>query len=157
MKRQELIQLALLGMAAAALVGGQSLEAQTTTPSATTQGATAHKPAGDTAPSCGCPATVSKPLTSEQQTFYNKLNDQGKQMFMKMDTEGRSTAMQAFKAPVGGNSCAGLNACSNPGKNDCMGKGTSKNSSVKTFTDPNQAVKVTYDKMQAKRKTLQGL
>jgi hypothetical protein len=144
MKRQDLMSLALLGLTAAGLVGGNTLSAEEATNGA---------PKAE----CACPAAACKPMTAEQQAFYGKLNDQGKQMFIKMDMEGRNMAMQTAKAAPGKNSCAGLNGCAAPGKNDCMGKGSCKGTSVKGFSDPNKAVQVTYDKMMAKRQGMQGM
>jgi phage terminase large subunit GpA-like protein len=138
-KKKDLVQLALLGVAAAGLVAAQPLAAagaevaQTTT---TTQQMT---------------TTQTTQMTPDQQRFYNMLNAQGKQQYMQMDSASRSMAIQVFNAPAGQNVCAGLNACANPGVNDCSGQGSCKNTSNQAFTDPNEAVQVVFNKMKKNR------
>jgi hypothetical protein len=142
MRRHHLLQLALLGMAVAGL--GVPLES-------------AQKPAQVSATE----------LSPRQKQFYDTLNPQTQGLFMQLSPADRDLAIHCFNAPRGHNMCAGLNACSQPTKhecagvngcptpgNACQGQGSCKNTHDKTFTDPNQAVQVVYNKMMSKRQAL---
>jgi hypothetical protein len=149
MKNRDLMQLALMGLAAAGLVAGQPLMAAEGKPVA--QSYSQNPNYSQSTTTTTTQTTKSANMTASQQKFYNMLNDQGKQQFMAMDSKGRDTAIQVFNAPAGQNVCAGLNACAQPGVHDCAGLGSCKNTSTQAFTDPNEAVQVTYNKMMANR------
>jgi hypothetical protein len=150
-KPQDLIQLALLGMAAASLTTLQPLDAQTVR--------------GQETPgySYSQAATFNNDLTPDQQQFYGMLNPDAQVMFTRLTSEQRDLAINVYNAPIGQNLCAGLNACSEPASgchsvngchtpgNSCMGHGPGPNTSPKRFTNPNDAVRVVYNKMAAQR------
>ena len=106
-------------------------------------------------------------VTPDQQQFYETLNPDAQVMFMRLTSEQRDLAINVYNAPPGHNLCAGLNACSEPAStchsvngchtpgNSCMGHGPGPNTSHKRFTNPNDAVRVVYNKMAAQRNAMQ--
>lgn len=80
-----------------------------------------------------------------------ELNDQGTQMYNSLSPENKQlvltvSSMRCAKT----NPCAGLNACATE-KNDCAGKGSCKGQGKCALSDKNLAVKLVYQKMNAKR------
>jgi hypothetical protein len=79
-------------------------------------------------------------LNDQEAKMYNNLSPQGKQLVLNV------ASMRCAKT----NPCAGLNACASD-KNDCAGKGKCKGTGKCAISDKNLAVKLVYQKMNAKR------
>jgi hypothetical protein len=80
-----------------------------------------------------------------------ELNDEGTKMYNSLSPEGKQMALsEASMRCAKTNLCKGLNACANE-KNDCAGKGSCKGQGKCAISDKNLAVKLVYQKMNAKR------
>lgn len=86
-----------------------------------------------------------------EQDLMLELNDEGKRMYRSLSPEGKALALKVASMRCNAsNECRGLNACKTD-KNDCAGKGACKGQGKCSVADKNLAVKLVYQKMQAKR------
>lgn len=89
-----------------------------------------------------------------EQELLLELNEEGIQKYKSLTPEGKALALKVASGACGStNDCRGLNACKTE-HNDCAGKGECAGKGICAFSDKNLAVKVVYDKMQAKRQNL---
>lgn len=80
-----------------------------------------------------------------------ELNPQGVAMYKGLTPEGKELARKVASMRCNGtNQCKGLNACATE-KNDCAGKGSCKGKGKCALADKNLAVKLVHDKMAQKR------
>lgn len=143
MKKNDLRQLALLGLAGGALLLTPSkTEAALSTP--------AEKQEVKAANIDFSAADRDYHKMSEKE-LTDVLDAQGKKLYDELSAEGKKLAIEVASTKCSSyNTCKGLNACATE-KNTCAGKGACKGQSKCAFMDKNMAVKVVYDKMQNKR------
>lgn len=118
----------------------------------------------------GCPGlTADRNKTPKKEPDYNpndsnigyhvftedelllELNDEGTKMYNNLSPDGKQLVLTvASMRCAKTNPCAGLNACATD-KNDCAGKGSCKGQGKCAVSDKNLAVKLVYEKMNAKR------
>lgn len=83
-------------------------------------------------------------LSPDEQHFYNKLNKEGKETYMKLTPQEREVTMKTFKEGCNGkNSCKGLGGCKTEhhackGHNSCKGRGG------EPVKDPNELVHMAH-------------
>jgi len=86
-----------------------------------------------------------------EQELLRELNDNGIRMYKSLSPEGKALALKvASNSCKGSNECKNLNACRSE-KNSCAGKGDCAGKGICAVSDKNLAVKLVYDKMNAKR------
>jgi hypothetical protein len=132
MKKNELLNLAMLGVSVGLLVTGCERRE--------------NKPKNPTTHS----AAIQMP--ADMQAFYSNLSPDAQQKFLQMDNLHRKMSVEMLNhGPHGQNSCQGLGGCqgishSCAGLNDCKGQG-----GARALTNPNQAVDVQYNNQYQQR------
>lgn len=149
MKRQDFIQLALVGLSSGMLVTSQLSAA---TKSATTKDTYAKSNDKDSDANDG---NMNYHVMSEDELLL-QLNPEGVAIYKGLDNKGKQLALLVASAMCDHtNQCAGLNACQTD-EHACAGKGTCKGTSKCAFSDKNLAVKLVRDKMAGKRASING-
>jgi hypothetical protein len=151
MKRKDLRQLALMGLAGGALLLTPSktqAALDVKTPS-TTQ--TKEEVKGAQIDYSAADREYHK---MSEKELLDVLDANGKKMYSELSPEGKKLAIDVASSKCSTyNTCKGLNACATE-KNKCAGQGACKGQSKCAFIDKNMAVKVVYEKMKNKRAEL---
>lgn len=141
MKRRNLTQLALLGLAHGLLLNSQ-IDAATADKGASK--ATTYKEVDPNS------ENMNYHLMTEDELLL-ELDDNGVKLYQSLTPEGKKIAREvASQSCNGTNICKGYNACQTE-KNACAGQGACKGQSKCAHADKNVAVRLVAEKMAAKR------
>lgn len=156
MKKRDLKNLALLGLASG-LLTSQQLAASVEKKDVPSHIGRASEKTKEKQ-SSSSPSTLEDPnaenegyhLMSEEELFQH-LNAKGRARYGKLDAEDKALVLKtASQRCQQTNECKGLNACKTA-KNDCAGKGSCKGTGKCAFGDKNLVVKLVTKKMANKR------
>ena len=151
MKKNDLRQLALMGLAGGALLFTPSKTQATVdekTPNTTQE---KQEVKGENIDYSAADRAYHK---MSEKELLDSLDANGKKLYTELSAEGKKLAIAVASSKCSSfNTCKGLNACATE-KNKCAGQGSCKGQSKCAFIDKNMAIKVVYEKMNNKRAEL---
>jgi hypothetical protein len=156
-KRDDLIKLALFGIASGSLILSkdplQSIPPKNNAPSSSIR--VENSAASQTSPSeeyseNNNESNMGYHLMTEEDLLL-ELSPEGESIYKSLSPEGKELALYVASQRCNyTNLCKGLNACKTE-ENECAGKGQCKGKGKCAFSDKNLAVKVVAEKMKQKR------
>lgn len=163
MKKNDLKKLALLGIAGGVLMTQGTVQANETHNQINISSLIAHS-CGPTSCSHKGGSSGSRMIAEADEStrtsaaelmtddqLRSQLNEQGKQTFDSLNSEGKKMAIKlASRTCKGTNDCKGQNSCKTD-EHSCAGKGSCAGTSACAFKDKNAAVKVAAQKQADKR------